>query len=298
MKTKTLVLVLYSLLLFLVGCNAPLRTPTPAATPTPSPTPTLTPTPVPPTPTPIPLAAYVNGEGITLADYQAEAARYQAAYGTDLATDWQAHVLEDLVDQLLLAQGAYEKGFELNETDLQTRIDELTQQAGGAQAFLDWMPAHGYSQETFRLTLKRSVAAAWMSAQIADAVSWTTDQVHARQILLYNSIDASNILYQLNNGADFATLAYQYDPATGGDLGWFPKGYLTEQALESAAFRLEAGQYSEVIETTLGFHILLVIEHDPQHRLTSDARMTLQEQALLNWLAERRGQSEIQILVP
>jgi peptidyl-prolyl cis-trans isomerase C len=244
------------------------------------------------------MAARVNGEGIPLLEYQAEMVRYQAAYGTDLATNWQKRVLEDLVDQVLLAQAAREKGFVLNEADLQKRMDDLAQQAGGLQVLSGWMEAHGYSQEEFRSTLERSAAAAWMTHQIVEAVPWSADQVHARQILLYNSTDASNILYQLNNGADFATLAYQYDPATGGDLGWFPKGYLTEQALEDAAFRLEPGKYSDVIETSVGYYILLVIEHDAQHLLTSDARMTLQDKALSIWLTERRGQSDIQILAP
>ena len=295
-------LVVTCVILLLAACNAPLRTATPAATATPSPTPTQTPTPIPPTPTPIPLAARVNNEGITLAEYQAELVRYQAAFGTDLATDmetdWQKQVMQDLVDQVLLAQAAHEKGFTLSEAELQKRIDDLTQQAGGAQVLTDWMQAHGYSLEEFRRTLDRSAAAAWMRDQIVGAVTWTADQVHARQILLYNSTDASNILSQLNNGADFATLAYQYAPATGGDLGWFPRGYLTEPALEAAAFSLEPGKYSDVIETSLGYHILLVIEHDPQHTLTSDARMALQEKTLLAWLAERRGKSEIEILVP
>jgi peptidyl-prolyl cis-trans isomerase C len=298
MKNKFYALALCFILFLLSACNAPLRTPTPSATPTPSFTPTSTPTPVPPTPTPIPMAAWVNGEGITLAEYQTELTRYQAAFGTDLATGWQKGVLQDLIDQNLLAQAAHEKGYTLTETDLQARIDKLAQQTGGAQALTDWMVAHGYSQEDFRLALERSVAAAWMSDQISGAIPWTADQAHARQILLYNSTDANNVLSQLNNGADFATLAYQYDPATGGDLDWFPKGYLTEPALESAAFGLEPGKYSDVIETPLGYHILLVIERDAQHPLTSDARMSLQEKALSTWLDERRGQSDIQILVP
>jgi peptidyl-prolyl cis-trans isomerase C len=240
----------------------------------------------------------VNGEGIPLAEYQAEMTRYQAAFGTNLATDWQKRVLDDLINQTLLAQAARQKGFVLNETDLQARIDDLVKQVGGLQALSSWMQAHGYTETEFRLNLERSVAAAWMSDQVTGEVSWTADQIHARQILLYNSTDASNLLFQLNNGADFTTLAFQYDPATGGDLGWFPKGYLVEQALETTAFRLEPGKYSDVIDTTLGYHVLLVIEHDPQHPLTSDARMSLQEQALSVWLAERRGQSDIQILVP
>jgi len=285
-------------LFLLAACNVPVRTPTPADTPTPSLTPSPTPTPIPPSPTPIPLAARVNGDGLPLAEYQAELARYQAAPGTDLATGWQRKVLQDLIDQMLLAQAARQKGFILNEADLQTRIDDLARQLGSPQALSGWMGAHKYTPEEFRLALERSIRAAWMSNQITSAVPWAADQVHARQILLYNSTDANNILFQLNNGADFTTLAFKYNPATGGDLGWFPKGYLTEPALEIAAFDLEPGKYSDVIETPLGYHILLVIEHDPQHPLTSDARMTLQRDALSAWLAESRDQSDIQILVP
>jgi peptidyl-prolyl cis-trans isomerase C len=298
MNYKTFPIAVCVILCLLTACNAPLRTPTPASTLTPSPVPTRTSTPVPPSPTPVPLAARVNGEGILLSEYQAELTRYQAAYGTDLASDWQERVLDDLISQTLLAQAARDKGFVLNEADLQLRIDDLTRQAGGPQVLSDWMEAQGYSEDEFRSTLVRSVAAVWMSDQIAEAVSWIADQVHARQILLYNSTDASNILSQLNNGADFTTLAFQYDPATGGDLGWFPKGYLTQPVLEESAFRLDPGKYSDVIETPLGFHILLVIERDPQHPLTSDARMTLQANALTDWLAKHRDQSEIQNLVP
>ncbi len=45
--------------------------------------------------------------------------------------------------------------------------------------------------------------------------------------------------HQLQAGADFATLAYRYDPLTGGDLGWFPRGVLTQPAVEEAAFSLQ-----------------------------------------------------------
>jgi parvulin-like peptidyl-prolyl isomerase len=296
MMRKITLLLICCLLISLAACNAPLRTPTPSPTLAPTATPTETPTPIPPSPTPIPLAARVNGEELTLEEYQAEMARYQAAYGTNLASDWQKLVLDDLINQILLAQAASQNGYTASDADLQARVDNLVQQVGGAKALSDWMTAHGYSEQAFHLSLARSIAAAWMSDQITSSVPWVADQAHARQILLYNSTDANDILTRLNEGADFDTLAFQYDPATGGDLGWFPKGYLTEPALEAAAFALEPGKYSDVIQTSLGYHILLLIERDPQHPLTSDARMQMQEEALANWLVERRGQSDIQIL--
>jgi peptidyl-prolyl cis-trans isomerase C len=259
-------------------------------------------TPPPPTATPVPLAAVVNGEPLTLAEYQAELARFQSAQvvsGTNLATEEvSAWVLDDLIDQMLLAQAAREAGFVVDEMNVQTRMDSLATQLGSGQVLTDWITAHGYSEEEFRLALGREMGAAWMRDQIIAGVPETTDQVHARQILLYNSGEAAQVYAQLNAGQDFEALAIDYDPVTGGDLGWFPRGYLTVYAVEETAFSMQPGQYSEVLETTVGFQIIQVVERDPQHLLSADARLLLQVQALEDWMAARRSQSVIQVLLP
>jgi len=273
-----------------------------SVTPTPSiPTPTTTPT---PSPTPIPLAAQFNGEGITQEEFQAELKRYQSALnsGTNLATNPSDEatqvVLNDLIGQVLLAQSAYAQGFVLDATALQARLDQLASQMGGNQALEGWMTDNGYTPDSFRKALARSLAAAWMRDQIGSAVPETADQTHARQILLYNSNQANEVFAQLKSGQDFTKLAKMYDPVTGGELGWFPRGYLTEKTLEDAAFGQAPGQYSQVIQTPLGFHILMVIERDSSRPLEPNARLTLQEQALSEWLQQRRAQSEIQIYLP
>jgi peptidyl-prolyl cis-trans isomerase C len=76
-----------------------------------------------------------------------------------------------------------------------------------------------------------------------------------------------------------------------------PRGYLLEPDLEEAAFSLEPGQYSDVIATEVGYHILLVLERDPQHPLSPDAYLVMQEKALQDWLAQKRAESEI-VLAP
>jgi parvulin-like peptidyl-prolyl isomerase len=251
-----------------------------------------------PSPTTPPLAALVNGDPITLAEYQAELGRYQAASGTELATEDQQRVFDELVDQLLLEQAAYESGFALDEAGLQQRYDALVSQLGNAQKLQEWMAANGYTQESFRQSLRRAAAAAWMRDQIAASVPLTVEQVHARQILLYNSEEAESVFAQLGAGADFAELADQYDPAAGGDLGWFPPGYLLDSKLDEAVFSLQPGAYSPIVQTGAGYHILQLLERDPQRPLEPGARLRLQFKTLNDWMATRRSQSQIQVLLP
>jgi peptidyl-prolyl cis-trans isomerase C len=256
-------------------------------------------TPLPPTltPTPIPMAATVNGEGITETEFEAELARFQsaqAALGNTVSLEEATHrVISDLVDQVLLAQGAQAEGFSMDEAAVQSRVDSLAEQVGGPDTLAAWESQHGYSDESFRLAFSRQIAAAWMRDKIIIAVPETAEQVHIRQILLYNSDTAQKVLEQLKSGADFDIQAAQYDPATQGELGWFPRGYLLQLQIETAAFALQPGQISEVIQTSVGYHILMVIERDPNHPLSPDARLMLQNQALLNWLQEQRAKSAI-----
>jgi peptidyl-prolyl cis-trans isomerase C len=286
---------IYVTLLLALGLSACASVSTPEVVPTP----TATSTPLPPTATPEPMAVTVNGEGITLAEFNAEVTRYTAAKVSlgnivDPAAASVA-VLDDLVAQLLLAQAARANGFTLDEAALQARSDALAAQIGGAQALSAWQTDQGYSEQAFRSALKRSAESAWMRDRIVSNVPSTAEQVHVQQILLYNQDMAVNFYGQLNFGADFNDLAFQADPWTRGDLGWVPRGYLLEPLIEAAAFGLEVGAYSEVITTGVGFHIVRVLERDPNRQLAPDALLTLQEQAVRKWIEEQRAQANVVI---
>jgi peptidyl-prolyl cis-trans isomerase C len=210
-------------------------------------------------------------------------------------------VLDELIDQLLLAQAARKGGFVMDETALNDRITRLGGESaangGGESALTDWQQKYGYTPESFRLALTLAAEAAWQRDQIANGVPEAVEQVHARQILLLDADLADQVYGKIQSGADFATQAYQYEPLTGGDLGWFPRGYLNQPAVEEAAFALQPEQVSEVIETPYGYHIVQVLEHDPQHPLSSEARKFLQHKAVADWLDAQRQQAQIEVLI-
>ena len=271
------------------------------STPTVVSTPTATFTPLPPTATPEPLALTVNGEGIPLVEFNAELARYttaQTALGktVDSAAATSA-VIEDYVAQLLLAQAAHANGFTLDDAALQARIDSLAAQVGGAEGLSAWQQSHGYSEQAFRSALRRAAESAWMRDKIISTVPSTAEQVHVQQILLYNQDTAQNFLAQLNGGADFNELAFKADPLTRGDLGWVPRGYLLNLQIEEAAFNLSVDQFSDVIATDVGFHIVRILGRDPSRPLSPDALLSLQETALKNWVEEQRVQANV-VLAP
>src|SRR6185369_15607600 len=118
-------------------------------------------------------------------------------------------------------------------------------------------------------TVTDESVAAYYDAHESDYA--TPEKVHVREIVFVVPAGADDaakaairtkaesVLGQAKNGGDFAALARENsgDPLTkdsGGDLGFVERGKL-EAPVEDAAFALEPGQVSDVIETTRGFVI-------------------------------------------
>ena len=111
------------------------------------------------------------------------------------------------------------------------------------------------------------------------------EQVRARHILFKVAPDASeeaktavrqravDIRTRAIEGEDFATLAQENSEdstaAAGGDLGAFGRGVMTGP-FEEAAFALETGAISDLVETQFGIHIIKVEEKTPAQTKTLD----------------------------
>lgn len=287
-------------LLAISGCG---RISLPTLNSSPSPP---TATPLPPTTTPEPLAVSVNGEGVLLELFELEVIRFEYSKtdsGIDLATlgAYRSDLLESMIDLVLLAQGARANGFMVEDTEIDDRLNLMVESAGDWGEFELWMELNGYTQETLRTALVKEIEAAWMVSFISDQVPDSADQVHARHILVASKAEADGLREQLQDGVDFNTLARQYsiDASTrpaGGDLGWFPKGFLLWPEVETASFALQPGEISTVIKSEIGYHILEIIERE-DHLLAYSVRQALCERAIESWLSAERVSADIQTFI-
>ncbi|MBF0586012.1 peptidylprolyl isomerase [Prosthecochloris sp. N3] len=133
------------------------------------------------------------------------------------------------------------------------------------------------------------------------------ESVRISQIVLYPQVTAASkaaarerveeALLKLREGADFAEIAREYsqDPgsaAVGGDLGYSKRGEFVKP-FEEAAFALEKGEVSGIVETRYGYHIIQVLERKndtihTRHILAVFDRSNLDREAARERLADIR----------
>ncbi|WP_455204479.1 peptidylprolyl isomerase [Kaarinaea lacus] len=166
--------------------------------------------------------------------------------------------------------------------------------------------------------IRVNVIASAMLKQTSDSVKVTDDELKkayaehtknmggteykASHILLETEDEAKQIIEQLNQGTDFATLAKQKSTgpsgANGGDLGWFNP----EQMVKPFTIAVEAlqdGQYSKVpVKTQFGWHVVLreqsrKLDPPPFDSLKPQLRMRLTNKGVETYIQSLRNQAQI-----
>ena len=101
-------------------------------------------------------------------------------------------------------------------------------------------------------------------------------------------------------GRDFADLAEQYSEDaetkdTGGELGWFSHGGMPPE-IEQAAFSLRPGEFSDPIEQTGGYVIILVLAREMRD-LDESGVQAKQLEAIMIQVEALRAEADIEYLV-
>ncbi len=265
-----------------------------------------------PSPTPA-LAARVNGQPIYQADYERQLARYQASLaaqgidpnspeGQQKVAQQREWILNMMIEQVLTEQAAEAADLVVSDQEVDAYMESLIAEYGGREAFEARLAEVGDTYESAWREVRAELIGSAMTQYIAESVPTVAEHVHARHILVDTQEEAERILAQLQAGADFGELArmYSQDASTrenGGDLGFFPRGVLVAPEVEDAAFALQPGQFSGVIPSVLGYHIVQVVERDPARPVNQQNLDMLKNRKIQEWIETMWAQAQIERFV-
>lgn len=244
------------------------------------------------------LVATVNQQEITLPQYQRALMRRQMEMNAADPAALQAEVLDQLIDQALIEQGAVAQEIAISDEEVLVELQLNIELAGSAEAWEQWLAINGYTPDEFLQTLRSTLVTNRLRDVITGDLSGDVPQVHARHILVKTPEDANGLLARLQGGEDFATLAQQFSldettRANGGDLGWFTREELLVPPLADAAFMLQPGQMGGPVATTLGYHIVQTLESGSRP-VDVERRVYIAQARFENWLEQMRQLATIE----
>ena len=244
------------------------------------------------------IVATVGGEFILLSEIEEQIALAQAQQQS-LPENARCTVLDNLLSQKLILHQAKVDSIEISpeevETQLDARIDRILAYMNGDESQFEEYYGQTISQvkDEFREDLNAQILAERMQATILANVKITPAEVKeffskipVDSLPYFNSeVEIAEIVYKpkvnkeekqialdkikdlrerIIAGENFEELAAIHSDDVGsakqgGSLGWAKRNsYVPE--FEAAAYKLEKGELSQVVETQYGFHIIQLIE--------------------------------------
>jgi len=238
----------------------------------------------------------------------------------ELVTVGGAQTLDKLITEVLVDQAATKGNITVTDGDLTKEINKLKKNFSTEAEFNAALTQSGMTLQNLKNEMNMQVK---ISKLVGPQVKVTTadikkyfvenpgeydteEEVRASHILVATKEEAKSILKELQGGADFATLAASksLDPGSkikGGDLGFFARGTMVD-TFETAAFALDKGKLSDIVESSFGFHIIKVTDHKDSHKATLEETSAAIKEALISqqiatlsstWLAELKKKSNI-----
>jgi foldase protein PrsA len=256
--------------------------------------------------------ALVNGEEISTARYKEELENALYSVTAQYAVDWndpqngallpmfQEQVLDQIIDLVLLKQLADEEGITATTEDVEAEIESVKAQIDQDGSFADWdsfLAANNLTDDQVRSLVADQLLVQALTE--SHGGSSMVEQVHASHILVETEETGQEVLDKLEAGEEFSDLASEYstDPGSkdqGGDLGWFPSGMMVPE-FEEAAFDLEPGEISGLVQSDFGYHIIQV--HGKEEReMDQDVFAQVQQQQFAAWFESQQTAADIERL--
>jgi peptidyl-prolyl cis-trans isomerase SurA len=238
------------------------------------------------------VVATVNNDAIFLSDLRSRAVPFlpqiaEAPTETERMArlkELYDELLTFLIDEKLIRQLARESGIRVTDADVDNAIENLRLQNNlTEEQFAQALEQQGFTETQYRTDLKRQLLRLKvMNQRVRSRVNITEEEVRARyeekaratgneirlkvaHILLPVEEDstATAVAAVRQEAADLRTeltpenFRVRADELGGGDLGWLSPGDLPSE-LEESLSRLQAGEISQPIRGSTGFHIFFV----------------------------------------
>lgn len=206
-------------------------------------------------------------------------------------------VIESLINRELLYQQSKKEGFTTDEAEIDDSMDQIKQGLESGQSIesllldmgitMDAMRTHVGQANTIQKLLEVTVYPQSMVSEKESRLFFENnpqyfkkpEEVKASHILIQVSPEATDeeklaarerieaVQKKIAAGDDFAELARQYSDGpskvNGGNLGYFDRTKMVKP-FSDAAFELEPGQVSDIVETRFGYHLIKVYDKKPK----------------------------------
>jgi len=243
--------------------------------------------------------------------------------------------LQDLIDRQLIIQSFKKENFQIPDHFIEERIHEILKQdfGGDRNTFVKTLEAQNFTMGEFKkMETEKIIVQAMRSKNVklnliaspakveeyykAHRDEFTSKaQIKLRLIMVPSHASDGNaaaqkamadeILGKLVNGAEFERMAQLYSEDStrehGGDWGWVERKTLAAP-LEKAAFSLEPGKISNIIEFGGNYYILKVEDkHGGDTKSLADARADIEKKLIQQeaqnlqerWLTSLRSKAYI-----
>lgn len=239
-----------------------------------------------------PVVAMLNGETITASKLNAMFNRLSPAMKEQYtATGGKAGFLDNYLRKRLLVQEALKSGFDKRpdvQADMESAkesalFDRYVRDVVSSSIVTDAEVKKYYDEHPDEFTTPERVKVRHIvvvgngagphpktKEQALEAIKAVATELHSKIGGVHAADPAAAARIR---GSYFAELARKYSEdgsaEMGGDLGWVVKGQLDPQ-FEAAAFKLDTGVPSGIVETRFGYHIILVEDREAAGHETYD----------------------------